>query len=263
MYRFIRFLSATLPFFAAEAIQYIIVNVLFLIPIVITTEVLYFYSIIGIMVSGVVFIYWYLYEIRGEVRGSVNHVATLKNISLLSMIGIGCQFFFSGLMSLLVPYLTEIFKEYSNVVDRLTSGNYVLVVLLVVLVAPITEELIFRGVILHMANRHVTFVGANLLQAVLFGIYHGNLVQGIYAALIGFLLGFIYYKFKTIYASILLHIFINASAYLVSLIPNSRSYHIVTMAAGGILFVIALAILHPLKSNVITPASEDAYSSLQ
>lgn len=257
MNRFIRLLSSTLPFFAAEAIQYIVVNILLLSPINPTYETLYLYSVAGIVVCGIIFVKWYLFEIHGEDRCGLKMVINYRNVIMLLMMGIGCQLFFSGFMSLLVPYLTKLFQNYTNVVERLTSGNFILVALLVVFIAPITEELIFRGVILHMANRSVTFAGANILQAFLFGIYHGNLVQGIYAALLGYLLGLVCYRFNTIYASILLHIIINSSAYLIAFLPNTKLSYYATLAIGTILLATSLPLLKSIRSVSILPSHKD------
>lgn len=249
MRRFIKFLSAVLPFLAAEAIQYIVVNCLILInAFELTEQVIYLYSVIGIAISGIVFFFWYRTEKIGEARGSIKEIFTVKNIGLFAFLGIGCQMFFSALMTVITPYFLEIFTDYAKVINSITSGSDMVVLLLVLFIAPVTEELIFRGVILHMANRYVTFLGANILQALLFGIYHGNIVQGIYAALLGFLLGSIYYKYQSILAPIVLHIIINASAFLTYLFPDNSAFYVVVMAAGGILLILALMLLQPTKS---------------
>ncbi len=278
MKKLLSFFNGIMPFFAAEAIQYIIIfsfNFIYGILIglqvgfdasggsesseeinsviekIISRELLYTVSVVAVAACGIVFFFWYRKEIQGEVRGSLSNILSTMNIILFIMLGISCQLFLSGMMSYLQHYFIKAFTDYSEVVENLTGGNEIVVFLLIGLVAPITEELIFRGVILHRTNRVITFLGANIMQAILFGIYHWNLVQGIYAVLIGFLLGFIYYKYRSIIAPILLHIIINSSALLVLLLSRYISILAITLA-GGIVMAAAIYLIRlservPLK----------------
>lgn len=250
MRRFLRCLTAVLPYLAAETLQYFLYSVIILagnfVTISVNTQYLLSAFIIGI--CGIVFFVWYRYEIRGEARGKLKNFITVKGILLFIFLGIGCQFFFTGAMTLIQPLFTDIFSDYAKVIEGLTAGNEIVVLLLTLMIAPVTEELIFRGVTLHLANRQVPFLGANILQAVLFGIYHGNIIQGIYAALLGFLLGAVYYKYKSIFAPILLHMIINASSLITVLIPDRFLSYVILVAAGGISVVITLLLMKPARA---------------
>ncbi|MFT4146401.1 MAG: type II CAAX endopeptidase family protein [Mobilitalea sp.] len=239
MNRVITLLLTVLPYIAAELIQYIVISMLFILFKGTAQEAVYMYSLIGTAVCGLVFFYWYQKEWQGVKTGIIKNIINVKILSILALAAIGCQLFFSGVLSLLQPYFTSVFQDYSKVIESITSVNPILLILMIGFVAPITEELIFRGVVFHLANRQVGFFGANLLQAVLFGIYHGNLVQGIYAAILGFILGVICYKFKSLLAAIILHIFINLSSLLLPLIPDQMLYRIFMLLAGGICGVIS------------------------
>ena len=78
-----------------------------------------------------------------------------------------------------------------------------------VCLAPIGEELIFRGVTMRIARRSFPFWAANLIQAVLFGIFHMNMIQGIYAAVLGLFLGYVCEKGGSIYLAIVFHFLFN------------------------------------------------------
>ena len=205
----------------------------------ISREVLYLLSVIALLICGIVFFFWYKQEIRFEVRKSLRIFYKIKNVVLFLILGVGFQFFFSGVMNLIQPYLTQIFTDYAKTIDIINSGNKIVVFFQVILVAPIVEELIFRGLILHKTSKVIPFLGANILQALLFAIYHWNIVQGIYALLIGFVLGVIYHKFKTIFAPILLHMFINASSFLAILFPGNVLSHVIMVVIGGMFVVIS------------------------
>ncbi|MCI2106447.1 MAG: CPBP family intramembrane metalloprotease [Intestinimonas sp.] len=58
------------------------------------------------------------------------------------------------------------------------------------LLGPVSEELIFRGFVMQTLKKHgKTF--AILVSALLFSAYHGNFVQGIFAFLVGLVLGYV------------------------------------------------------------------------
>lgn len=263
----IQFLYALLAFLAAEAIQIIFVFGFQMIYGVVlglkkglekasqgftdpeaiageiqnamSQDILYAISAFAVFLCGIVFFFWYRYEIKKDgMRGT--RFLHAGQVLLLCLLGIGCQLFVTGIMSVSRQYFTELFSDYSEQVQRLTGGNIIIVLLLMIIIAPVTEELVFRGVILHKAGKAIPFWGANLLQAMLFGIYHWNIIQGIYAAFIGLILGLVCYKFKTIYASMLLHMIINTSSLPVALLPqNIMSYYLMVIT-GGIFTIVGL-----------------------
>lgn len=267
----IQFLYALLAFLAAEGLQIIIVYIYqmiysFMIGFKIGMErasdgkvnpsslmealkepmspdMRYMISVVAVLFCGIAFFFWYRYEIRGEGRGSIRRTFSVKNIILFLLLGIGCQFFISGVMSIMKQYFVKLFENYTDQMVSLTSGNVFVVLLLLILVAPVTEELIFRGIILHKASRAIPFWGANLLQAMLFGVYHWNIIQGIYAALIGFVLGLVYRKYKTLLASMLLHSIINTSSFLLYLIPDNEQFYYIVMSAGAVVMCGALIVM--------------------
>ena len=234
MNRVSNLLLTVLPYVAAELIQYIVISTLFILFKGTNQEAVYIYSLIGTSVCGVVFFYWYQKEWQGAKTGLRNKIINVRFLLIIALAAISCQLFFSGILSLLQPYFTSVFQDYSKVIESITAIKPFLLILMIGFVAPITEELIFRGVVFRFATRQVGFLGANLLQAVLFGLYHGNLVQGSYAAILGFILGAICYKFKSLLAAIILHIFINLSSLLLPLIPDEMLYRALMLVVGGI-----------------------------
>lgn len=85
--------------------------------------------------------------------------------------------------------------------------------LMLVLVGPVVEELVFREAIEgEMLRRGVSPWAAIGISALAFGFVHLNLAQGLYAFPVGILLGIIYYKSGNIILSSLLHILNNIIA---------------------------------------------------
>lgn len=202
-------------------------------------EVSYQLSALAVMSSGVVFAFWYRFETVGDIRGDQKQVFCLITIVKFALLALGCQLFVSGVLSLLTDYFPKAFEQYGATIGSILSGSPIMVMIVTIIIAPITEELIFRGVTLHFANRHISFYLANFLQAALFGVYHGNLVQGVYAGGLGLILGFIYQKFGTIYAPILLHMLVNASAFFVMLLPKTKGSYGIIVIIGFLLMILA------------------------
>ena len=133
-----------------------------------------------------------------------------------------------------------IMNEYAALVETVGIGQAnVVSMLATVILAPIVEEIMFRGVTMRLAGKAgAGFLVANLIQAVAFGIYHFNLVQGIYATVLGLVLGYVAYKYDSIFPSILLHLVYNLVATLLGALAGVLPDTIVTQI---VLIVIMLA----------------------
>lgn len=116
---------------------------------------------------------------------------------------------FSGLYSL----LGDEFEEMSQV---LYGGNLWLEIFVVGMVVPLTEELIFRGLVYRRLRWFLDPKGAIILSALLFGVFHGNMIQGIYAFAIGVLLAFVYERYHHLAAPVAVHAGANIMSVLLS-----------------------------------------------
>jgi membrane protease YdiL (CAAX protease family) len=91
----------------------------------------------------------------------------------------------------------------------LSEDVSLLMMLYSVCLAPISEELIFRGVTYRIARRAFPFWIANFIQALLFGIFHMNPLQGCYTFILGLFMGYICEKGGTLYHAIFFHFLFN------------------------------------------------------
>ncbi|MBE5928747.1 MAG: CPBP family intramembrane metalloprotease [Lachnospiraceae bacterium] len=145
-----------------------------------------------------------------------------KRMSALTIVivGFGIQAFGYGVLNLiyLVASETELFKAYAEMMDGISgSGTTPLIILYSIILAPVCEELIFRGVVMNGFRFGFKDSTANILAAMMFGIFHGNLIQGIYAFLFGMMLGYVKLKRNRIGDSILMHLVINLTG--LSIVP--------------------------------------------
>ncbi len=127
------------------------------------------------------------------------------------------------LLNLLIMFsgLTELFPYYTeNAAPALFSVGAPAAALLYLVLAPVLEETVFRLILFGLLRRKLSLMPSALISAALFGIYHGNAVQFLYAFLMGVLFAIAYEKDHRPPVPILLHASANASVlYLLPLIP--------------------------------------------
>jgi len=115
----------------------------------------------------------------------------------------------------------------------------------VIIVAPIYEEIIFRGILLRGMAKKINPNIALVVSALLFAIVHMNIPQGINAFFLGLVVGFIYLRSGSIYLSIIAHLVNNLLAlsvtFLFSLIGGryAMGIHGVFLIIGVIFLIIA------------------------
>lgn len=95
----------------------------------------------------------------------------------------------------------EMLEQVAGSTDTLSMFLYASIV------APLTEELIFRGYTLR-ALRPYGKRFAIAASALLFGLFHGNLLQTPYAILVGLVLGYVTVEYSILWA-IAIHVFNN------------------------------------------------------
>ena len=116
-------------------------------------------------------------------------------------------------------------------------------VIAVAVVAPIVEEVIFRGLIMNRLARVMPAWLAVVLSAAIFGVCHGHPVWFAYVFVLGAVFGFIDLRTNSILPSILGHVVFNAIGQIFSLIPETEEGTEMLIAMGVLLLV---AIVAPL-----------------
>lgn len=169
-------------------------------------------SILFALCTILLFSFWYTKPFHGNLKPSPQ--SQVHPISILGLILLvpGLQFVSSILTSLSATLFPGWMDFYEKLMETsgLTGEPSVIMIFYAVLLGPIGEELVFRGVTLASAKKALPFWAANLLQAFLFGVFHLNVIQGIYAFFIGIFLGYVCGRGGSIYLSIFLHILFNA-----------------------------------------------------
>jgi len=173
---------------------------------------------------------------------------------------IGVAFGAYSIVVIAVGLVAPYFPSYESIEQALTSGSLPMQLLAVGILAPIAEELCFRGVILSRMENLKKWL-AILISAALFGLVHLNPLQSLYAGLTGILMGVIYIRFRSIWYAIAAHMTFNLTGVLLSTLTKDRE-ELEWMAgliilAGIVLFFVcgALLLKRPLPANPM-PISE-------
>ncbi|MCM1083684.1 MAG: CPBP family intramembrane metalloprotease [Clostridium sp.] len=184
---------------------------------------------------------------------SVNERKQLVNrpvipaIFFIILAGIVGQFFVDSALMLARPFFPTAFAEYDKQVTSQVFGasaSYVLY-FTIFFIAPIAEEILFRGLLqkyigsfFHKIMDKGAVLCTILFQALLFGIYHGNMIQGIYAFVLGTLLGVLAVSFNSLIPGILFHMTINTSILLAPVTPFLFKTTATTIITGVVCLII-------------------------
>ena len=136
-----------------------------------------------------------------------------------TVISIGC--------SQLVSIIFNFFYEYEgkpflpSQIEKLLSKNdlytWIVFALYTVVLAPIFEELLFRATI-YRNNAPMGQLFAAVVTGITFGLWHTNISQTIFAAIMGIFLCLIYAKTKSIVTVMLVHSINNLISFLLTFI---------------------------------------------
>lgn len=126
----------------------------------------------------------------------------------------GLNILFSALMS----FLVSDYGITSESQDALLSSRMLFQILGMGIAVPVTEELIFRGLVYRKLERYVSVKKAVLLGAAIFAVYHGNLLQILFAFPMGIILNLLYHRYEDLRVPILFHAVSNLMAVLLTAI---------------------------------------------
>lgn len=213
-------------------------------------------SVASTFILAIVFLLWYRREIihaadqslRQKIRiiGSLNW----KVIPGVILIAVGAGVFatyISYFVAMIKPDLLAGTVDIVSVISESDTGIFnILLLIYFVVLSPVCQELVFRGLTLGFAERRMNFIAANIMQAILCGVFTMNVPQMIYYFLFGLVLGYIYYRTENIIIPIICNMLFCVTRlifYDVSIIGSSVvTFYIIffmAMAAAyiGVVFV--------------------------
>ncbi len=154
---------------------------------------------------------------------------TRVNFLLLLLMSFGFMYIGNMVGTTLMSVLEFITGyPYSNALESVVDESPLWATFLgTCVVAPIGEEFIFRKLFIDRARRHGD-TAAILFSGLLFGLFHGNLYQCFYAALLGILLAYVYTRTSNLWLCVGIHGIINLMGGIITpalakLLPDTES----------------------------------------
>jgi len=138
--------------------------------------------------------------------------------------------------------LPEMPKRLKDLMEMMTSGNFVINFLCVSIMAPFFEEWLCRGMILRgLLGKGMSPALAIVISAAVFGLIHLNPWQAVPAFLLGCGFGYVYYKTGSLKLTMLMHFTNNTFALVTSRIPAFKDAETWKNLLGDTPFLIILA----------------------
>ena len=180
--------------------------------------------------------FWIVYTIRKRKTGNAKFNFRIENkriipfviISTIALL-IGVMYPLAELMMVLIP-MPEMLKE------SFAMNPNLIIFLMIVVSAPILEELIFRGIILDGQLNNKSPITAILISSILFAFVHLNPWQFISALFLGVLSGWVYYKTRNISLSIIIHATNNFAGFLIMFV-SEKNYGLDKSAMKGMTLI--------------------------
>ena len=125
-------------------------------------------------------------------------------------------------------------------IQRVNGDNPIIVQLLVLgILTPILEEVLFRGIIYKRLKTYYEVTIAAYIASIIFGIAHFNLIQGLYAFIMGIVLIYLYEKTGSLITAICAHCTANITIVLMNVNPVSKfiDRHLLVRIAVSIVMI--------------------------
>lgn len=198
-----------------------------------------FTAVSGLLAIGVILLF---YRIRRKKLGDALWLRRVEGPGLLSGAVLAPALYLAvtvAMMALPEAWLDSYAEASSGV-----SGGGVIGIVAVVLVAPVVEEFIFRGLIMTRLAQAMPGWLAAALSAAIFGLCHGHPVWFAYTFVLGVLFGLMDLRLGSIWPSILAHMVFNGVGQVLDLLPEDD-----VVIMGAYLVLVAAAVVLPVLAR--------------
>lgn len=154
-----------------------------------------------------------------------------SSLALLIPLGVSLNILLASAFALLPQEWLASYAEASNAL--LQQNVSLFSALTIALLAPLTEEVLFRGLVYTRFRSGMRAWAAILFSSVLFGVMHMQPVWMAYAACVGALLCMAMERYQSLLAPIVLHMSFNAAGMLTPLLQALPALFVLLVALGA------------------------------
>ena len=188
------------------------------------------------------------FKTNGEIlyREEISKKKYLAGVGLM----VGYIFITYGVFDIFLysmPTLNDGLYEYLE--EYLLNTSYIFIFISTCIIAPIFEEILYRGVLLNGLLKKYNYKKAIIYSALIFGIAHMNLPQGVNAFFLGVIIGLAYYYTRSIYLCMAMH-FVNNFLVNFVVYPESKLWTVILFIIVPIIgIIIFIKSLRTIKNN--------------
>ena len=158
-----------------------------------------------------VFCIAYVFKWETKKRLKINYIS-LKSIAIVIALAILANFAIQSVQFLFPESMRDVMADAFQ--SDFSDGKGIVSFLAIVVFAPFSEELLFRGLLFGELKSSTNLYVAGVLQALLFGIVHGNIIWGLIAFLSALFYVFLLERCDSIFAPIIGHMSVNLLAFI-------------------------------------------------
>lgn len=210
------------------------------------------------LAATVLIVYLLGFKIARTLR--LNKAPALSSIAPAFVLGFALNFFCDTAITL-IPFPQSMIDRYEEIYSFIGSGDRVTEFMAVVLIAPVVEEIVFRGLALGSMRGKVPKAAAVIISAALFGAAHANVISFIFTFILGVVLALTFDYSDSLFIPIAIHVEFNASSYLVSYVLEktaSGTHLIICIVAAAIS---AISLFFAIRPYVKRKKAEAASSA--
>lgn len=152
---------------------------------------------------------WRAFKEQLSFRSAVKSVYRFPASFCYVTAAVMCGLLNNYLYLMIVSKTGEFSSGYGHVTGAFYTGRLAAEIVTLCMIGPLAEELVYRGFVYGRLRARCSENAAAVLSALIFGILHFNLVQGVYAFVLGIILAHIVYKTGSLSAAAAAHMAAN------------------------------------------------------
>lgn len=223
---FVKIWNVLWPLFIYFAAQ----NVVAILGILVVRDVRY--GVVWLLIAALICIpiYYRMYKRDREIAGETKKNIPMENKDYVAIIISGAALALAMNNVLSLTPLPILFPGYEETNEILYQGGMLLQILSAGIFGCIVEEISMRGVTYLRMKRYWGKRKAMIFSALVFGLYHLNVVQAVYAFALGLFFVWVYERYDSLWAPCIAHM--SANLFIILLAESTVFNHILTTMAG-------------------------------
>ena len=167
---------------------------------------------------------------------------------LIGSVGL-CLFVNFGMQLLPIP--EDVLAEYAESSAGLMEGPFIMLLLSNAIMAPLVEEILFRGLVFGRLKKAMPMWLALVLSSFVFGLMHGQILWICYTTLVGLVLGLAAWKTDSILAPMFMHFAFNLFGTCLGCFVEEVAVNtsLILAIVGGVCTIAAVIMLWPRKTS--------------